>query len=98
MRSGKYIISEHTGICEGWDEGLLRKLKSRSRGAELIYKAKMHFNIRATAVYNGDMKLMHYFKEKRDELYNIVIDPEESENIIGSNRALANDMARHAYT
>ena len=95
LRSGRYILSEHTGICEGWDENLLRMLKSRSRSADLIYKAKSRFNAKATAIYDGPMKLMHYFGRKKDELYNIAEDEEESENIIGSNRALANELARH---
>lgn len=97
LRSGRYLISEHTGICEGWDESLLRMLKPRSRSAALIYKAKSSFNIRATAIYNGNTKLMHYFGKRKDELYNIAKDPEELENIIGVNRAIANDMIRRAH-
>ena len=96
MRSGKYLTSEHTGICEGWDESLLRMLKSRSKSADLIYRAKSRFNIKATAVYNGDMKLMHYFGKRKDELYDLSRDPKESENIIEGNRAIAKDLLRHA--
>jgi arylsulfatase A-like enzyme len=94
LRGGRYVISEHTGICEGWDENLLRMLKSRSKSAELIYEAKSRYNIRATAVYGNGMKLMHYFGKKKDELYNLAEDPKESEDIIGSNRAVANSLAR----
>ena len=96
LRSSRYVLSEHTGICEGWDESLLRMLKPRSASAALIYKAKSRFNMKATAVYKGNMKLIHYFGRRRDELYNLAEDPSESSNIMDSNRALANELARQA--
>ncbi len=96
LRSGKYLLSEHTGICEGWDESLLRMLKSRSKSAELIYRAKSRFNIKATAVYSGDMKLMHYFGKRKDELYDLSRDPGEADNLIDSNRSVAKDLLCHA--
>ena len=92
LKGDRYVLSEHTGICEGWDESLLRMLKSRSRSADLIYKAKSRFNIKATAVYKDNMKLMHYFGKKKDELYDLSRDPLESENIINGNRAVAKEL------
>jgi arylsulfatase A-like enzyme len=96
LRSGKCLVSEHTGICEGWDESLLRMLKSRSKNAESIYNAKSSFNIKATAVYKGDMKLLHFFGKRKDELYDLSRDPGELENVINDNRAVAKDLIRSA--
>jgi arylsulfatase A-like enzyme len=95
LRSGKYLVSEHTGICEGWDESLLRMFKSRSKSAALIYNAKSRFNGKATAVYGGNMKLMHYFGKRKDELYDLSTDPAESDNIIDRKRSAANDLLKH---
>lgn len=95
LRSGRYQVSEHTGICEVWDEGLLRMFKSRSKSAALIYEAKSRSNTRATAVYDGSMKLMHYFGKRKDELYDLASDPSESDNIIDRKRHIANDILRH---
>ncbi len=94
--SSKYnkqpIISEHTGIVEGWDEKLLRILKSKSNAVSKIYNAKQLNNMKATAVYKNDLKLIHFFGNKKDELYNIKIDKLELDNIIDKNRYIANNM------
>ncbi len=94
MRSSKYVISEHTGISEGWDERLLYLLKKKSTIAKKIYSAKMHYNKKATAIYKDNMKLIHFFGSKKDELYNIAEDPWEENNLIGSRRDKANSMLR----
>ncbi len=92
MRRGKCLISEHTGICEGWDENFLRMLKPRAKSAELIYNAKSRFNMKVTAVYKDNMKLLHYFGKKKDELYDLARDPGESENLIVSKREVASEL------
>lgn len=89
LRMDRYVISEHTGISEGWDEHLLRLLKSRSKSASKIYEAKSRLNMPATAVYHGNFKLIHYFGKKEDELYDLASDPYESENIMQRERALS---------
>lgn len=94
IRKDRYVISEHTGISEGWDEMLLRKMAARSRSAAGILQAKRRHNVKVTAVYKQSMKLMHYFGRKKDELYNIANDPRELTNIIDRNRQLASEMAR----
>ncbi len=96
IRAQPYVLSEHTGICEGWDEQLLRNLKGRSSYAKRIYESKSRWNIRSTAVYHGSMKLMHFFGARKDELYDLSKDPTELNNIICSNRHLAHALARHA--
>jgi arylsulfatase A-like enzyme len=96
LRKDKYVISEHTGISEGWDEKLLKMLAPRSKSAAQILAAKQRHNLKVTAVYRRDMKLLHYFGKRKDELYNIENDPSESNNIIDANRALALEMAPHA--
>ena len=96
LRSGRYVLSEHTGISEGWDEEFLRMIRQRSKYAGLIYAAKSKYNSRATAVYKGDMKLIHYFGKMKDELYNISTDPHETDNILGGHRHVANGMLRGA--
>ncbi|MCL4389616.1 sulfatase-like hydrolase/transferase [Candidatus Marsarchaeota archaeon] len=92
IRRSKYVMSEHTGISEGWDEHLLSLLKPKSNTANQIYKAKTKHNKKATAIYNGKFKLMHFFGNKLDELYNLEVDPQETSNIIGYNRGIANAM------
>ncbi len=92
IRSSKYVLSEHTGISEGWDEHLLSLLKPKSNTANQIYKAKTKHNRRATAVYKGKFKLIHFFGNKLDELYNLETDPHEASNIINYNRGMANAM------
>ena len=94
LRDSRYVFSEHMGISEGWDEGLLRLLKSRSKSARAIYEAKNRYNRRVTAAYRGSMKLVHRFGRGGDELYDISKDPEESDNIIGNNRDIALELAR----
>ncbi|HUY70486.1 MAG TPA: sulfatase-like hydrolase/transferase [Candidatus Baltobacteraceae bacterium] len=92
LRKNRYVLSEHTGISEGWDEKLLRRLKGRSKNADMIYKAKSRCNKKVTAVYRDNMKLMHFFGEKQDELYNLAADPNEQDNLMAANRGLANRM------
>ena len=82
------VFSEHTGISEGWDEYLLRKLSSRSKYADMIYKAKMRYNRRAVAIYTDRFKLMHFYGAKRDEMYSIDDENEESD-ILSRNRSEA---------
>ncbi len=94
LRKSRYVVSEHTGISEGWDEKLLRMLAPRSKSAAGILRVKRQHNAKVTAVYSGEMKLMHYFGRKKDELYDVGRDPEESTNIIDKNRGIAMAMAR----
>jgi Arylsulfatase A and related enzymes len=94
MRAPRYVISEHTGISEGWDEHLLYLLKKKSSAAKKIYAAKMHYNKKVTAIYRGDMKLIHFFGKKKDELYNIAADRFEQDNLIEKQRETANSMLR----
>ena len=94
LRRDRYVVSEHTGISEGWDEEFLRMLKPRSESADAIYRAKSRCNGKATAVYRGGMKLIHNFGRIKDELYDTGADPQEQNNIIDSNRSLALELAR----
>jgi arylsulfatase A-like enzyme len=94
LRRDRYVVSEHTGISEGWDEEFLRMLKPRSKSADAIYRAKSRHNQRATAVYKGSMKLIHNFGRMKDELYDVAADPGEQHNLIDSRRAVALELAR----
>ena len=95
MKSGRYLVNEHTGIIEGWDEPLLRRLKERSDYAKKIYEAKKHYNSKATAVYEGNLKLINFFGKKEAELYDLDKDPYELDNLIYSRRADALRLARY---
>ncbi|MGD0728573.1 MAG: sulfatase-like hydrolase/transferase [Candidatus Micrarchaeaceae archaeon] len=97
IRKDRYVISEHTGISEGWDEKLLSMLAPRAKSAAAILKAKRKLNMKVTAIYKGDMKLMHYFGRRKDELYEVSKDPQETTNIINSNRTLALEMANSLH-
>ena len=88
----KAVISEHLGIADGWDESLLNMLKQRSNIASIIYRTKHMHNHKATAIYKGNMKLIHFFGRKKDELYNILDDSIEMDNIIDKNRFTANNI------
>lgn len=92
LRASRYAVSEHLGISEGWDGELLRMLKSRSSLAEKIYETKRRYNRRATAVYSGNMKLIHFFNYCKDELYDIGRDPLETNNLIDSRRSDAHRL------
>ena len=92
MRQSRFVLSEHTGISEGWDEGLLKMLKSRSKSAQLIYDAKLKSNAKASAIYDNNIKLIHYFGKRKDEMYDVALDPEESSNILDSRRPQAHRM------
>lgn len=94
LRASGNIISDHSGISEGWDAKLLNYLKDRSRSAAMIYKAKMRCNVRATAIYRGNTKLIHYFGSKKDEMYDLSADPQERHDIISEKRSLALSLAR----
>jgi arylsulfatase A-like enzyme len=97
MESGDFILSEHTGIIEGWDEGLLKMLKDRSHHASRIYNAKLHFNQRVSAAYHRGYKLVRYLNTGRTELYNVGEDPIESENVLDENRAMAKSIIAHSW-
>ncbi|MCL4404624.1 sulfatase-like hydrolase/transferase [Candidatus Marsarchaeota archaeon] len=82
------VISEHNGISEGWDGMLLNALRRRSEYAARIYKTKTLFNSKSVSITHEGYKLIHFFGNKRDELYR-VDDKKEEENIISSNRGIA---------
>jgi len=94
LRKDRNVICEHTGIIEGWDEKLLKMLATRSKSAAHVLAAKRRYNKKVTAVYRKNMKLMHYFGRRKDELYDISKDPTESTNLIDGNRQLALDMVK----
>ena len=96
LKREAYAVSEHTGICEGWDEELLSMLKRRSSYARRIYEAKSFWNRRATSVFHGNFELMHFFDNRKDELYDLETDPEGRSNIIDGSRSVANEMLRRA--
>ncbi|MGC8648428.1 MAG: sulfatase-like hydrolase/transferase [Candidatus Micrarchaeia archaeon] len=87
LRKDRYVISEHSGISEGWDYSLLAMLKERSQTAMKIYKAKSKFNMRSAAIYGSEegLKLIHFFGKKKDEMY-YTNDKEERYNIIDEHR------------
>ncbi len=89
MRSKEFVFSDHTGISEVWDAGLLELLKGRSEYASRIYEAKKAFNTLATAIYSGKYKLIHYYNARKDELYDLSMDSGEEENIIDGHRDIA---------
>ncbi len=92
MKASKYAVSEHLGISEGWDGQLLSKLKDRSSVARRIYETKQKYNMRATAVYSGNMKLIHFFGDRKDELYDVAKDPRETTDIISAHREEAHRL------
>ncbi len=90
-KAKRIVFTEHTGISEGWDEYLLRKLKRRSKYADLIYKAKESHNQNAVSIYSEKFKLVHFHSNSKAELYSIA-DTDESENLIDSKRAYAKQL------
>ncbi len=96
MHKRRYVRCEHMGISEGWDAALLSRLRRRSRYAEALYRAKKRHNIRASAVYHGSMKLIHYFGKRTDELYDLENDPQESDNVLYRERATAKLLLKRA--
>ena len=66
--------------------------EAEGKSAEVIYNAKSRFNMKVTAVYKDNMKLLNYFGKKKDELYNLARDPGESENLIVSKREVASEL------
>ena len=95
VRKDKFVFSDHVGITEVWDTQLLKLLRKRSTYVDKIYKTKIFHNTQASAIYNGNYKMIHYYSKKiQDELYDISMDPTESENIIGENRTVALGMLK----
>lgn len=93
LRRDRYVFSDHTGISDVWDAGLLRLFKNRSKYAEKIYNTKMKYNTFATAIYYRNYKLIHYYRKRmNDELYDLDNDMGEADNIIGKSRAMAHKM------
>ncbi len=97
IASSMPTITEHTSIAEGWDERLLLMLKDRSTIARKIYAAKKYYNTKAVAVYKGNYKLIHFFGGKKDLLFDIAKDANETENIIGKNRDIASSMLNYYF-
>ena len=48
----------------------------------------------SSMIRKGDWKLIHYYEDGRDELYNLKDDPGELHEISGSNMALAENLKR----
>lgn len=94
LRKDRYVMAEHMGIAEGWDADFLKLLKSRSKSAMAIYDAKSRCNRRVTAVYKGDLKLVHHFGKAKDELYDLGKDPQEAVNIVDAKRDAALELSR----
>ncbi|MCL4372206.1 sulfatase-like hydrolase/transferase [Candidatus Marsarchaeota archaeon] len=86
------VTSEHLGISEGWDSALLSHLGKRSVYASRIYKAKLAFNIRSTAINYKGFKLIHYFGMRKSELYKAE-DSSEQEDLLQKYRGVAKRMA-----
>ncbi len=97
MTSSDYVFSDHTGITEVWDAYLLKLIRSRSKSADAIYRAKIRQNAFATAVYKGRYKLLHFRNgQRRDELYDIGDDPGELQDISGEKRQVARELTAAA--
>jgi len=92
LKTPRHVFSEHTGLMDGSDEMLLKLLKSRSTYASRIYAAKENYNMPATAIYHNNLKMIHYFGRKQDELYDLAEDKREEENLIQSSRFEAHAM------
>jgi arylsulfatase A-like enzyme len=93
LRKERFVFSDHTGISEVWDTGLLLRFKRRSKHADRIYKAKVRYNTAATAIYSENYKLLHFYGKGRiDELYDLAQDPGELENIIKERRDVARSL------
>ena len=95
LRASRYAVSEHLGISEGWDGELLRMLKGRSEMANKIYETKLRHNKRSVAIYSGNMKLIHFFGSRKDELYDLKKDPVETDNIMDSRRSDAQHLLNY---
>jgi hypothetical protein len=92
----KGVRSDHFGITEVWDMSILEHFRKKSRTADAIYRAKMHYNTFSSALYSGRFKLLHYADKKiGDQLFDLKSDPMEEENIIMGHRAVARTMLRH---
>ena len=39
---------------------------------------------RCTAIMDGDMKLIHHFGDRRDEVFNVALDPHETTDLVGT--------------
>lgn len=95
QQHGNVVVSDHTGITEVWDTQLLRLLKKRSRNAETVYRKKVQQDMHSTAIFHGRYKLIHYYGNRKDELYRIDADPGESFNIIDKNRSVAHSLLEY---
>ncbi len=48
---------------------------------------------RCTAIIDGDMKLIHHFDDRRDEVFNLALDPHETNDLVGeTDEAWLGDM------
>ncbi len=89
---GDPVFTDHTGITEVWDTHLLRLFRSRSRNADMIYRKKIEQDVHASAVFYKDRKLIHFYGRRKDEMYNLAADPDESDNIIDRERGIAHKL------
>jgi arylsulfatase A-like enzyme len=46
----------------------------------------------SSIIRNGDWKLIHYYEDARDELYNLVSDPSEQNDVVTANRERATEL------
>ena len=90
------VVSDHTGITEVWDTYLLKLFRRRSKNAERVYRKKVEQDKPATAIYQKDYKLIHYYGKRKDELYCMSKDKGETENIIQKERGIAHRLLAYS--
>jgi arylsulfatase A-like enzyme len=51
----------------------------------------------SSIIRNGEWKLIHYYEDGREELYNLKTDPEETSDLAGKNPELANKLSKQLF-
>ncbi|MDE1823094.1 MAG: sulfatase [Candidatus Micrarchaeota archaeon] len=88
------VFADHIGTARWWGSDIVKRLHDRSRGFARINEMMELFDTKATAVYYKRYKLIHYYGERRDELYDLDNDPAEVDNIINGEKEMHAKMRK----
>lgn len=51
----------------------------------------------SSIIRNGDWKLIHYYEDGREELYNLIVDSQEQQNVSNSNKELTESLSKQLF-
>ncbi|MDE1768342.1 MAG: sulfatase-like hydrolase/transferase [Candidatus Micrarchaeota archaeon] len=87
-------FSDHIGTARWWGSDIVKKLRDKSSGFARINSIMELSDTKATAVYYKHYKLIHYYGKRHDELFDLLKDRAEVDNIIDKGKRVYAHMLK----